>query len=151
MTNIEFQVPSVYKVMLFGLKLNIIATIFLVVEEGLQTFWLSSHLRCPLNLLEIFSRKLFWGAMRPFLAAARCITDITDITLTRPTRGYDTTPPSCTEPQNNKPATAFILCNKNRIHQEKYKFNQWKWKTTHTLGLFLNKVDKVLYWISCRR
>ena len=38
MTNIEFQVPLVYKVMLFGLKLNIIATIFLVVEEGLQTF-----------------------------------------------------------------------------------------------------------------
>ena len=38
MTNIEFQVPLVYKVMLFGLKLNIIATIFLVVEEGSQTF-----------------------------------------------------------------------------------------------------------------
>ena len=38
MTNIEFQVPLVYKVMLFGLKLNIIATIFLVVEEGLQSF-----------------------------------------------------------------------------------------------------------------
>ena len=94
MTNIEFLVPLVYKVMLFGLKLNIIATIFLVVEEGLQSFWLSSHLRCPLNLLEIFSRKLFWGAMRPFLAAARCITDITDITLTRPNRGYHTTPPS---------------------------------------------------------
>ena len=38
MTNIEFHVPLVYKVVLFGLKLNIIATIFLVVTEGLQTF-----------------------------------------------------------------------------------------------------------------
>ena len=97
MTNIDFHVPLVYKVVLFGLKLNIIATIFLVVEEGVQTFWLSSsHLRCPLNLLEIFSRKLFWGAIRPFLAAARCITDITDISITRPNRGYHTThhPPS---------------------------------------------------------
>ena len=38
MTNIEFHVLLVYKVVLFGLKLNIIATIFLVVEEELQIF-----------------------------------------------------------------------------------------------------------------
>ena len=36
----------------------------------------SLHLRCPLNRLEIFSRKLFWGAMSPFLFATRLITEV---------------------------------------------------------------------------
>ena len=34
------------------------------------------YLRCPLNRLEIFSRKLFWGAMRPFLVAPMLITEV---------------------------------------------------------------------------
>ena len=35
---------------------------------------IKNYLRCPLNLLDIFSRKLFCGAIRPFLEAAGLIT-----------------------------------------------------------------------------
>lgn len=35
---------------------------------------IKSYLRCPLNLFDIFSRKLFCGAIRPFLEAAGLIT-----------------------------------------------------------------------------
>lgn len=35
---------------------------------------IKSYLRCPLNLFDIFSRKLFCGAIRPFREAAGLIT-----------------------------------------------------------------------------
>ena len=61
-------------------------------DSDQSVIWLLHYLRVPLNLFAILSRKLFWGAMRPFLAA---VSGMTNMFCYNFTAGWDCTTAAC--------------------------------------------------------
>ena len=56
-------------------------------NHNMGSISLLSDLRLPLKRLAIFSKKLFWGAMSPFLSGARCTTAACFVVAAETARG----------------------------------------------------------------